>query len=114
MELITQEDMQKILNEAKENLQQKTMDAIRDQIVYSMKFSLESAIEKQVDLFMKNELAPSIAQALSDNKPIMVEAAVQAANGLAVEISRAMVNRVVDTMGSPYKRNNVFKALFGD
>lgn len=111
-ELITTEDMAKILEQAKVSLREQTITGIKEKVINSMQWQIERAVKEQVDTFIQDELAPEIGRVLLEHKPVLLEAAVEASNGMAVILAKAMVDQVVANVATSYKREKMIKAIF--
>lgn len=88
---------------------------IRDKVVETLishsSYKLAELINKQVDTFYAEEVAPAVAAELRQGRQMMIDAATEG----AAEIGAQLAQKMIETAGknlTGYRGGEIFKSLF--
>ena len=108
----TQEQMDQILAEGKDELVAAAVQAIRDRINWAAKDCIAAQIKPIVEKFVQEEIVPELVEQLVGQKSVILAGVVAQANDIGAAFVQALVDQVAKTLGDSYSRKKVFEALF--
>ena len=110
--MLTQEQIEEMLEQAGSEVRASLVEDFKSKIRAAAGMEIDSAVCKIIDQFMRDEIAPELAEALMGNKPAIIKAAIKAADEIAAEITQALVEKAKANMGSSWERKKIIGALF--
>ena len=110
--MITAEDLQALLAEHETAIKHSVIEEVKQQIKTDLAWSLRHEVQKVVEKFITEDIAPEIRSALVENKPVVLAAVVEAANTMGALLTEGLVAEVKERMEKSYQRSAIVKALF--
>lgn len=101
-----------ILEENKEAVKQKVTEAMFASIENKFKWELPEAVSKEVNSFIKEEIAPAVRESLLEDKDAIIKTATEAVSLIPAEVAKALQEHLAKTLTDSYKLRGVTKALF--
>lgn len=109
---MTEDELSAFLEDNKEDILRASKDAILDKITATLSYQLPSFVTDEVTKFMRDEIAPAVADHLQSEKGAIVAAVKKAASEIGDELAKQMVAKAAANM-TGYRSHDVFKSLFG-
>ena len=110
--MLTNEEIAKLLDEAKPSIVAGLKADILGQISWDVKNAVGGLVKEHVEQWVKENILPDITRGLIESKAGMVAVGVQ----LGPEVAKVMVASLLDslkkTMEQSYRRTSVFKSMF--
>ncbi len=113
MTVLSEEQMQEILNGAMEKIKESVIEDAIDSVSWAVKRSLTTEVDKLVGKFVKEEVGPELITSLDANKSMIIEAAIFSANKMALLLAETMSETLAERIGDSWKRDKIIKAMFG-
>lgn len=107
---MTEEDMKAYLAEHSERIKEAAVTAIISRITESIRYGLPDTVQKVVNDFMKDEVAPAVALALQSEKNGIIAAASKGAAEIGDALAKVMVENAVKNM-TGYRGGEILKKL---
>ena len=111
--MLTEKQVQKILDEAgeqiKENLKLDFAKAMSD----SIRWKLEEETSKVVNEFVVTEIVPEIKKFMVENKEGIIKSATTAALTVGDKLAAAMIERAIKNLSQSWNVDKLSKEIFG-
>lgn len=101
------------LQENKAQIKEAVTKQLIDRITAQYRYDIPDAVQKEVDVFVSEEILPEIRKQLSLNKDAIVEGATAVAINIGSEVAKAIQAQIAKNMASSYKLNEVIRAIIG-
>lgn len=110
--MFTEEEIAKILDDAKDELRANLVEDMKSQMKASVEYTLGAEVRKVVVEYVKDEIVPGLKARLIDDRPIILKAAIASANEVGEMLSRALVEDMKEKLGKDYTRRNILNAIW--
>ena len=108
---LTDEQLGKILEDAKDQVIEASIQAVRDRISWSAKETISTQIKPVVEKFVQEEIVPELAELLVGQKSVILANIAAQANEIGEAFVKALFAKIAHNLGDDYKRRHVFEAL---
>ncbi len=113
-ELTFEEQVKNILEESKNDIVEQTKAAVKEKIIYSLNWNLGNEISTYVKKYIEEYLKDDIEKAVIESKSEILESIKPIFSTVGAEVAKAMQKKVVDTMSTSYKADQVLRNLLGN
>lgn len=112
MTALTEQQQQEIIDLAFEQIKTQVIETAGRQASWQIEREIATSISGIVSEFIKAEIAPEIIVSLNENKSVIIQAAITAAEEMARLLAQNMTAQLAENLGSSYKRDKIFKEMF--
>lgn len=110
--VFTEEQITGMAKEALPQIKEKLLAQMKDSLADTVSWAMRDVVAKEVKEFMDKELSPALKEHLTQNKPLLLEAAIKTANLIGEELTRVMVEKAKKTLSSSYDVQKIAEILF--
>jgi hypothetical protein len=110
---LTDEQKQQIVDAAAIEIRERAVKQAVESLANWTSSAVSSAIDDEVRELVKREIVPAVREELMAKRPILIQAAVAAADDMATAIRKAMVDKLTAKLATDYEARQIFKQMFG-
>jgi hypothetical protein len=112
MSILTEEQVKAIIDQSQAELQSAIVEQAKNDIAVSFKWTLTQELQKLVDSYIKEEIAPELSAILVTSKEGILASCTLSMEKIAVQLSETIVAQATENLATSYKRSAILKALF--
>lgn len=101
-----------IIESSKEEIKTKVLEQTKETLARQISWSLESEIKEHVGIFVKEEILPELQASLLEQKQVILQGVADGLSQVGVELSKALIAKAVENLGSSWKAGDIAKKLF--
>lgn len=109
---LSQEQIEKIFAEITPSIAEQLKKDILQTVDWKTREAVGSMVHKEVVAWAEANIVPALREKLEASKGAIVSAAIPAAEGIATLVAESLLKQLKENLSS-YKRDGIFKALFG-
>ena len=106
-----QEQIAKILEESKSEIEQKTKEALKERIISSLNWSLGSEISEIVKKVVAEEMAEDIKKEVLNCKQDLLDSIKPVFVQVGAKVAESMQKKVEENFSSSWKENDIIKKI---
>lgn len=106
-------ELAKFLEEHSEAMKKAATEAVLERIKRDLEWNMPPEVQKAVNTFMAEEIAPAVVKALHDQKGEIIKAAIKAASQIGDALAETMVTNATKSLASYSARDIITKLVAG-
>jgi predicted transcriptional regulator len=111
-ELFTQEELKKVLEDTKVQIQSQMVEQAKESIMTRIKWSIETSADVVVKKFFDEEIAPILIASLQTHKDTLQKCAVESAVAICKGLCNSMVTEATKNISGSYRVSEIIKKIF--
>ena len=108
---MTEEELANFLKENAEAMKKAAIDACIDKIKRDIEWRMPDVVQKAVNEFMADEIAPAVVAALKSEKDGIIAATTKAAAAIGDQLSKQMAKTAVENL-TGYRAKTIIADIF--
>ena len=113
MPLLTDEQRNAIIEDALEDIKNEVVQRCISDVQWKINFAVQEEVKKTVSDFFAVEIRDELLLKLTEQKGEIVQAALDAASGIAEVIGKSLLTTLEANMAQSWSREKIFKVMFG-
>lgn len=109
---MNEKELSEFIAQNSDRIKEAAIAACIDKIKENVRYGLPDDVQKVVNTFMKEEVAPAVAKALQDQKGVIIQAAIKGAAGIGEALSKQMLENAVKNI-TGYNGKKIITDLMG-
>ena len=110
--MLTEKQKEEIIKASFEEIKKGVVEEATRAASWQVEQALTGIVKETVRNYFNEKIAPLIVENLNDHKSQIIEAAVNSADAMAVELAKSLSASLAENLGTSYKRKKIFEAMF--
>lgn len=108
---MTEEELSNFLKDNAETMKRAAIEACIDRVKQDIQWRMPDVVQKAVNDFMADEIAPAVVAALKSEKAGIIAATTKAAAEIGDQLSKQMAKTAIENL-SGYRAKDIIAAIF--